>query len=100
MAIWLHDAAWVRFCINLMRHSSSSLSEGLGDVIVYADVEARELVGLHRLGGGENDGDKLVDIADILCYGEAVYPWQHDVEDAEIVAVAGEGLQSALAVAA
>ena len=62
-------------------------AEGLGDVVVGADLETLELVGLEGLGGEEEDGDVFVDAAQFLGDGEAVLDGHHDVEDAGIDAV-------------
>lgn len=57
-------------------------AEGLGDIVVRAEVEAADLVELRAEGGHYHDRDarRLRRLAQAAEYGEAVLARQHDVQ--------------------
>ena len=61
-------------------------AEGLDHVVVYAQLEAEELVVLLAPGGEHDDGDVLA-LADLLAGRIAVELGHHDVHDNEVVVV-------------
>ncbi len=67
--------------------------EGLAEVVVGAQAEAGDAVGIGPLGGGDEDGNRAA-VAELLEDGLALHPGQHEVEDHEVRrlgVVRGEG---------
>ena len=58
--------------------------EGLGDVVVGAELEAFQYVFLQRLGCKENDRHVGVGLSDFLCQCESVFLRHHHVEHADV----------------
>ena len=59
-------------------------AEGLGDIVVGADLEAADFVFLGAAGGEHEDGEAGAGLAEALADGEAVEFGQHEVENDEI----------------
>ena len=72
--------------------------EGLGDVVIGAQVEAFEALVEFGAGGEHDDRDGVVPLAQLAQDAQAVPPRQHDVEHDHIVALAGRQLVGADAV--
>ena len=66
--------------------------EGLGDVVVTTDGEPLDKVFLQVLGGQEDDGDFLVQLADLLGQRETVHQGHHHVHDADVERLGAERL--------
>ena len=82
-------------------HAAAELAQAeavLGDVVVGADLEPEDLVDLLRLRREHDDRDDALG-AEAAADLEAVDARHHDVEDHEVEALAGEGLERLLAVA-
>ena len=73
-------------------------AEWLGDVIVGAEFEAGDAVDL-VLAGGEHQDRRITLLAQDAADRESVQPWQHDVEDDQIGAVAPRPIQRRHAIA-
>ena len=72
--------------------------EGLCEIVVGTYAEAFEDVFLERFGGEEDEGHFVVDLADVLSEGEAVFLRHHHVEHAEVVLSFAESAEACLAV--
>ena len=73
--------------------------ERLGDVVVGTDFEALKDVFFERLGGQEDDRHFVVEGADFLRKGEAVFLGHHHVEHADVVFAFEESFVAGFAVA-
>src|ERR671913_1481836 len=59
------------------------VGKGLGDVVVGSDLEANHDAHL-VVAGGQHDNGHVTHRGQLLADGDAVYAWEHDVEDHKV----------------
>jgi hypothetical protein len=74
--------------------------EGLGDIVIPADLKTLDPVFLEGLGREEDERHAGTKPPDFTCQGEAVFFGEHDVNEAEVEGVIEESTEGFLPVAA